>query len=84
MRKSTGTRKQNRTHEEIKVELNERKAKYYLHIAQIDRRLEALDAPRERKPRAMSVNKALAQVKAAGYTVEELIQIANERKAVTA
>ena len=84
MEQTKKTRSANRTHEDIRIELERRKAKHYMQISQIDRKLEALDKPREprkRKPGAAAVLKA---AQAAGFTNEQLLELIAAQKGVNA
>ena len=71
-------RKQNRTQNERRDELNRKIAYHENQANQLKQKLVDLGKPR--KPRALSMNKALAEVKAAGITPEELMKILSERK----
>jgi phage shock protein A len=84
MEQAKKSRKQNRTHDEIKDALNAKIAYHHIQINQINARLAALDTPKQPRKARASYNKALAGIKAAGITPEELEQIINERKAAAA
>lgn len=84
MKNTTGTRKQNRTHEDIRDDLNQRIAKHHMQITQLEKRIAALDEPRKPRTARIGMNKAMAEIKAAGITPEELLKILAERQAVNA
>ena len=74
------SRKQNRTHDEMRVTLNEKIAYHNLQIVQLNKRLADLDKPREPRKTRASMNKAMAEIKAAGITAEEIMKIISARK----
>ena len=83
MKGSKGSRKQNRTHDEMKDGINEKIAYHHLQINQLNARLAALDEPKQPRKARASYNKAFAEVKAAGITPEEILKILAERKEET-
>jgi hypothetical protein len=80
MKESKGTRKPNRTHDEIRAALTAKIAYHNAQTEQFAARLAALDAPKQPRKSKVSYNKAFAEVKAAGITPEEILKILSERK----
>lgn len=78
------SRKQNRTHDEMRVALQAKIAYHNTQSKQLAARLAALDAPKQPRKSRASYNKAFAEVKAAGITAEELMKILSERKEAAA
>ncbi len=80
MEQAKKNRSANRTHDEMRVTLNEKIAYHHLQINHLNARLADLDKPKEPRKSRASYNKAFAEIKAMGITAEELAQIISARK----
>lgn len=85
MEQAKKNRSANRTHDEMRVTLNEKIAYHHLQINKLNSRLADLDKPKEPRKTRLGMNKAVAEIKAAGITPEQILQfIAAQKGAVTA
>lgn len=73
-------RKANRTHDEMRVTLNEKIAYHNLQIVQLNKRLSDLDKPRESRKRKPGLNSAMKEARAAGISAEQILQFVAAQK----